>query len=125
MSRLFDMLSRFVIAFLLRNKHLLISWLQSLSAVILASKKIKGHKDSFSGSFWSLKKKSVLLFPFCVPTLVLPEKLLSVEGVVLSGPSQGDLNGRRAPTGRLSDPKGRKLLTLGTKAGEETEVGGQ
>ena len=41
------------------------------------------------------------------------------------GPSQGDLNGRRAPTGRRSDPKGRKLLTLGTKAGEETEVGGQ
>ena len=31
----FNMLSRFVIAFLLRNKHLLISWLQSPSAVIL------------------------------------------------------------------------------------------
>ena len=30
MSLLFNMLSRFVIAFLLRNKHLLISWLQSL-----------------------------------------------------------------------------------------------
>ena len=34
MSLLFNMLSRFVIAFLLRSKHLLISWLQSLSAVI-------------------------------------------------------------------------------------------
>ena len=34
MSLLFNMLSRFVIAFLLRNKHLLISWLQSPSAVI-------------------------------------------------------------------------------------------
>ena len=34
-SLLFDMLSRFFIAFLLRSKHLLISWLQSLSAVIL------------------------------------------------------------------------------------------
>ena len=35
MSLLFNMLSRFVIVFLPRNKHLLISWLQSLSAVIL------------------------------------------------------------------------------------------
>ena len=35
MSLLFNMLSRFVIAFLPRNKHLLISWLQSPSAVIL------------------------------------------------------------------------------------------
>ena len=34
---LFNMLSRFVIAFLPRSKHLLISWLQSLSAVILSS----------------------------------------------------------------------------------------
>ena len=34
-------LSRLVIAFLLRRKHLLISWLQSLSAVILELKKIK------------------------------------------------------------------------------------
>ena len=35
-----DMLFRFVIAFLPRSKHLLISWLQSLSAVILVPKKI-------------------------------------------------------------------------------------
>ena len=41
MSLLFKMLSRFVIAFLLRSKHLLISWLQSPSAVILEPKKIK------------------------------------------------------------------------------------
>ena len=34
-------LSRFVMAFLPRSKHLLISWLQSLSAVILEPKKIK------------------------------------------------------------------------------------
>ena len=37
----FNMLSRFVIAFLPRSKHLLISWLQSPSAVILEPKKIK------------------------------------------------------------------------------------
>ena len=35
------MLSRFVIAFLPRSKHLLISWLQLPSAVILEPKKIK------------------------------------------------------------------------------------
>ena len=38
-SLLFNMLSRFVIAFLQRGKHLLISWLQSLSIVILEPKK--------------------------------------------------------------------------------------
>ena len=41
MSLLFNMLSRFVIAFLPRSKHLLISWLQSPSAVILEPKKRK------------------------------------------------------------------------------------
>ena len=40
MSLLFNMLSRSVIAFLPRSKHLLISWLQSPSAVILEPKKI-------------------------------------------------------------------------------------
>ena len=35
------MLARFVIASLIRSKHLLISWLQSLSIVILEPKKIK------------------------------------------------------------------------------------
>ena len=40
MSLLFNMLSRLVIAFLLRSKHVLISWLQSPSAVILVPKKI-------------------------------------------------------------------------------------
>ena len=41
MSLLFNMLSRLVIAFLPRSKCLLISWLQSPSAVILEPKKIK------------------------------------------------------------------------------------
>ena len=43
MSLLFNMLSRLVIAFLPRSKHLLISWLQSPSAVILEPKKIVWH----------------------------------------------------------------------------------
>ena len=41
MSLLFSTLSRFVIAFLARSKHVFISWLQSLSAVILEPRKIK------------------------------------------------------------------------------------
>ena len=41
MSLLFNMLSRLVIAFLLRSKHLPISWPQSPSAMILEPKKIK------------------------------------------------------------------------------------
>ena len=41
MPLLFNMLPRFVIVFLPRSKHLLISWLQSPSAVILEPKKIK------------------------------------------------------------------------------------
>ena len=41
MSLLFNMLSRFVLAFLPRSKRLIISWLQSSSAVILEPKKIK------------------------------------------------------------------------------------
>ena len=41
MALLFKMLSRLVIAFLPGNKYLLVSWLQSQSAVILEPKKIK------------------------------------------------------------------------------------
>ena len=41
MSLLYNMLSRLIITFLPRNKHLLISWVQSPSAVILEPKKIK------------------------------------------------------------------------------------
>ena len=41
MPLLFNVVSRLVIAFLPRSKHLFISWLQSLSAVILEPKKIK------------------------------------------------------------------------------------
>ena len=49
-SLLFNMLSRLVIAFLPRSKPLLISWLQSPSAMILKPKKIK----SFAVSIVSL-----------------------------------------------------------------------
>ena len=48
MSLLFNMLSRFVITFLPRRKSLLISWLQSPSAVILEPKKNKIKSDTVS-----------------------------------------------------------------------------
>ena len=46
MCLLFNMLSRLVITFLLRSKHLLISWLESTSAVILEPKNIKSDTVS-------------------------------------------------------------------------------
>ena len=46
MSLFFNMLSRLVITFLPRHKHLLISWLQSPSSVILEPKKIKSDTVS-------------------------------------------------------------------------------
>ena len=46
MSLLFNMLSRLVIAFLPRSRHLLISCLQSPSAVILEPQKIKSDTVS-------------------------------------------------------------------------------
>ena len=46
MSLLLNTLSRLVITFLPRSKHLLVSWLQSPSAVILEPKKIKSDTVS-------------------------------------------------------------------------------
>ena len=51
MSLLFNMLSRLVITFLPRSKRLLISWLQSPSAVILEPPKIKSDTVSTVSSF--------------------------------------------------------------------------
>ena len=53
MSLLFNMLSRLIITFLPRSKRLLISWLQSSSAVILETPKIKSATVStVSPSFY-------------------------------------------------------------------------
>ena len=77
MSLILKMLSRFVIAFLPKNKCLLISWLQSPSAVILETKKIKSvtvstvfpsicHEmmglDAMILVFWMLSFKPASLF---------------------------------------------------------------
>ena len=51
MSLLFNMLSRLVITFLPKSKHLLISWLQSPSAVILEPPKIKSDTVSTVSTF--------------------------------------------------------------------------
>ena len=78
MSLLFNMLSRFVIDFLRRSKHLLISWLQSASTVILESKKIKSvtvsivspsicHEvmgpDAMTFVFWMLSSSQLFRSP--------------------------------------------------------------
>ena len=55
MSLLFNMLSRFITDFLPRSKHLSISWLQSLSAVILEPKKIKSVTVSIVSIILQLK----------------------------------------------------------------------
>ena len=52
---LFNMLSRLVIAFLLRSKRLFISWLQSPSAVILEPKKIKSIPVSTFPHLFAMK----------------------------------------------------------------------
>ena len=76
MSLLFNMLCRLVITFLARSKHLLISWLKSLSAVILEPKKIKSdtvspsicHEvmgpDAMILVFWMLSFKPTSSLPF-------------------------------------------------------------
>ena len=51
MSLLFNMLSRLVIIFLPRNKYLLISWLQSLSAVVLEPREVKSVTISIVAPF--------------------------------------------------------------------------
>ena len=57
MSLFFNMLSRFVIAFLPRSKHLLISWLQSQSTVILEPKKINSITISM---FWLIVNSDIV-----------------------------------------------------------------
>ena len=61
MSLLLNMLSRLVITFLTRSKHLLISWLQSPSAVILESPKIKADTVSPSISHEVLGPDAMIL----------------------------------------------------------------
>ena len=63
MFLLFNMLSRLAVAFLLRGKLLLISWLQSLSTVILETKKIKSLLPLFPLLF-SMKIRCYVFHPW-------------------------------------------------------------
>ena len=101
MSLLFNMLSRLVIAFLSRSKCLLISWLQSSSAVILEPKKKKSvvvfivspsiyHEvmgpDTMIFAFWMLSfKPAFSLSPFTFMNRLFSSSSLSAIRVVLSG----------------------------------------
>ena len=65
MSLLFNMISRLVITFLPRSKHLLVSWLQSPSAVILEPPQIKSDTVSTAAA----SAKSLQSCPtLCDPT---------------------------------------------------------
>ena len=80
MSLLFNTLSRFVIAFLSRSKCLIISLLQSPSAVILEPKKMKSFTTSAFPlylpwnyvSSWSLANSYFLVFSLVLPLLDCP-----------------------------------------------------
>ena len=61
MSLLFNILSRLVITFLPRSKHLLISWLQSTSAVILEPPQIKFATISPSVSHEVMEPDAMIL----------------------------------------------------------------
>ena len=63
MSLLFNIPSRLATAFLPKSKHLLISWLQSLSAVILRPKKIKSVTVSIFFPFLHASDKCQNLCP--------------------------------------------------------------
>ena len=99
MSLLFNMLSRLVIAFLPRSKHLLISWLQLPSAVILEPPKIKSltasivspsicHEvmglDGMILVFWTLSFKPAFSLSSFTFIKRLFSSLLSAVGVVSS-----------------------------------------
>ena len=93
MSLLFNMLSRLVIAFLLRSKRLLISWLQPPSAVILEPPKIKSvtvsivfpfichgvmGPDAMILVFWTLSYKPAFSSPLGIPWTEKPGRLQSI-----------------------------------------------
>jgi len=100
MSLLFNILSMLVISFLPRSKHLLISWLQSPSAVILEPRKIKSatvptvslsichevmEPDAMILVFWMLSfKPTFLLSSFTFIKRLFSSSLPSATRVVSS-----------------------------------------
>ena len=72
MSLLLNMLSGIVTTFLAKSKHLLIFWLQSLSAVILEPKKRKSVTVSGSGLFSLPAKKLAIFSRMAAPFYISP-----------------------------------------------------
>ena len=68
-SLLFNMMSRLVITFLPRSKHLLISWLQSPPAVIVEPENIQYHRQTPEGAR-DCKKKKKREKPACACMLI-------------------------------------------------------
>ena len=81
MSLLFNMLSRFVITFLPRSKHLLVSWLQSPSAVILEPKKRKSVPFStFPPSIChEMMGPDALILDFFFPFIFISWRLITLQ----------------------------------------------
>ena len=77
MSLLFNQLSRLVITFLPRSKHLLMSWLQSPSAVILEPSKIKSVSVSIVSP--SICHEVMGLDAIILDLLVLEEQILNLN----------------------------------------------
>ena len=84
MSLLFNMLSRLLITFLPRSKHLLISWLQSPSAVILEPKKIKSDTVQETGI------KTIPMEKKCKKAKWLSEEALQIAVERREGKSKGE-----------------------------------
>ena len=92
-SLLFNMLSMLVITFLPRSKHLLISWLQSPSAVILEPRKIKSATVStvspsiYHGEWinaWSVDGRNCILIILALPWTCWGVNKLWLLGQILS-----------------------------------------
>ena len=78
MSLLFNMLSRFAIAFLQRSKRLLISWLQSPSAVILEPKKVKSWAPKIVLSNFEKKVAVSIVSPSTCHEVMGPNAMILV-----------------------------------------------
>ena len=107
MSLLFNTLSKFVIAFLPKSKHLLISWLQSPSTVIFEPKKIKPVTVStFSPSVChAVKGQDAMIFIFL---------MLSLKPAFLLSLVEEEWDKERVPTGFLIAVKKLGLFLLQT-----------
>ena len=68
MSLLFNMVSRLVIAFLPRSKHLLIAWLRTPTSLILEPKKIKAVNASIDSPciYHEVMRQDAMIFIFAV-----------------------------------------------------------